>query len=66
MKQLVSKFIADESGATMVEYAILVALISVVAIVIIYAIGQKVADAFQEVSDKLDNPSGGATPPPAG
>lgn len=66
MKQLISKFIADESGATMVEYAILVALISVAAIVIVYAVGQRVADAFQEVSDKLDNPSGGATPPTGG
>jgi len=35
MKALMNKFMRDESGATMVEYAILVALISVAAIVVI-------------------------------
>ncbi len=53
MKELVSKFMRDESGATMVEYAILVALIAVAAIVIIVAVGQQVNSAFQQVSDKL-------------
>lgn len=53
MKQLINKFIADESGATMVEYAILVALISVAAIVIIYAVGQQVNNAFTRVSEEM-------------
>lgn len=39
MKNLMNKFLRDESGATMVEYAILVALISVAAIVIIGTLG---------------------------
>lgn len=63
MKQLVSKFINDESGATMVEYAILVALIAVAAIVIILAVGQQVNNAFQKVSDELKK--GGINPNPA-
>lgn len=58
MKQLIQKFLKDESGATMVEYAILVALISVAAIVIIVAVGQQVKDAFTEVRDCMQNPAG--------
>lgn len=53
MKQLMQKFLKDESGATMVEYAILVALISVAAIVIIVAVGQQVNTAFTRVSQEL-------------
>lgn len=53
MKSLMNKFMRDESGATMVEYAILVALISIAAIVIITAVGQQVKQAFQEVKDAL-------------
>jgi len=53
MKALVQKFFNDESGATMVEYAILVALISVAAIVIIAALGQKIEEVFTNVNTKL-------------
>lgn len=53
MMTLVKKFLRDESGATMVEYAILVALISVAAIVIIAAVGGQVNDAFTEVQECL-------------
>ena len=55
MMTLVKKFLRDESGATMVEYAILVALISVAAIVIIAAVGTQVNNAFTEVRDCLTN-----------
>lgn len=61
---LIQKFLKDESGATMVEYAILVALISVAAIVIIVAVGQQVNEAFNRVSTELTN--GGVAPPAAG
>lgn len=53
MMTLVKKFLRDESGATMVEYAILVALISVAAIVIIAAVGSQVNTAFTEVQECL-------------
>lgn len=57
MKKLVQKFLNDESGATMVEYAILVALISIAAIVIIAAVGQQVNTAFNDVQTCLANPT---------
>ena len=43
----------DERGATMIEYAILVALISIVAIAIIVAIGPKINSAFQKVNANM-------------
>ncbi|MQX52974.1 Flp family type IVb pilin [Alcanivorax sediminis] len=53
MKSLITRFLKEEDGATMVEYAILVALISVVAIVVIGSVGGKVDDAFQSVDDAM-------------
>lgn len=53
MKSLVRKFMNDESGATMVEYAILVALISVAAIIIIAVVGNKVENAFNSVNTNM-------------
>lgn len=55
MKALAQKFFKDESGATMVEYAILVALISIAAIVIIAAVGTKVEETFTSVNNALTN-----------
>jgi pilus assembly protein Flp/PilA len=49
----VRRFVADEEGAALVEYGILVALIAVVAIVIIATLGEKISAKFQQVSDKL-------------
>jgi pilus assembly protein Flp/PilA len=46
---MLAAFFRDESGATMVEYAILVALISVAAIVIIFTLGQQINNTFDKV-----------------
>jgi len=52
----------NERGATMVEYAILVALISVAAIAIIVILGGQIQAAFQSVSDAIEaNTTGGTT-----
>lgn len=53
MKGIVKKFLNDESGATMVEYAILVALISIAAIVVIAAVGVKINSTFQKVNSNM-------------
>ena len=45
----------NERGASMVEYALLVALIAVVAIVALTGIGQALAGKFQEVLNTLGN-----------
>lgn len=57
MKNLLKRFIKEESGATMVEYAILVALVSVAAIAVITLIGPAIIDAFQTAVDALPAPA---------
>lgn len=57
MKNMISKFFKDESGATMVEYAILVALISIAAIVIIYFVGREIRNTFGQVLNCIKTPS---------
>lgn len=46
-------FVADEEGAALVEYGILVALIAVVAIIVIATVGNKISAKFSEVGAKL-------------
>lgn len=42
-----------EEGASMVEYALLVALIAIVAIVAVTLVGTSVSEEFQSISDTL-------------
>ncbi len=56
MKQLVSKmkgFLVEEEGATMVEYAIMVALIAIVSIAIIKLLGVTVSSVFDKVNTSM-------------
>jgi pilus assembly protein Flp/PilA len=43
----------DEEGASMVEYALLVALIAIVAIVAVTLVGTSVSTEFQSIADTL-------------
>ena len=47
------RFANDESGATMVEYAIMIALIAAICIAVIKVIGGKSNNAFQNVNTAL-------------
>ena len=49
-----SRFIKDEQGASMVEYALLVALIAVVVIAAALFLGTEINDKFSEVGQTLD------------
>lgn len=49
-----SRFIRDEKGATMVEYALLVALIAVVVIAAALFLGTEINDKFSEVGNTLE------------
>lgn len=53
MNEKLRKFFKDEEGATMVEYSILVALISIAAIATIKLIGPKILAAFNAVNAAL-------------
>jgi pilus assembly protein Flp/PilA len=48
-------FIANESGASLVEYGLLVGLIAVASIVAVQALGQQISGLFNDVRNALDN-----------
>lgn len=57
MKTLLVSFIKEESGATMVEYAVLVALIAVAVIVTVGLLGTQINTLFERVRQCLINPN---------
>ena len=59
MEKLI-RFFKDEEGATMVEYALLVALIAVVVVVALGPLGERIRDMFTGVTGQLPvAPAGG-------
>jgi len=54
--RLVSRFRREESGATMVEYGIMVALVAAIAIVAVGVLGGQVRDTFSNVSTRIGTP----------
>lgn len=53
LKSALRKFAADESAATMVEYAVMVALIAAICIAVITTLGQKANNAFSTVNASM-------------
>ena len=53
MSKFVSKFMNDESGATAIEYGLIVALIAVVIITAVTTLGTKLNTAFETINGKL-------------
>ena len=53
LKNVIRKLVNNEDGAALVEYGMLVALIAVVCIVAVKAIGQKISGAFQGINASL-------------
>jgi pilus assembly protein Flp/PilA len=53
MSNFVSRFAKDESGATAIEYGLIVALIAVVIVAIISSVGNKLNAAFKSTDDEL-------------
>lgn len=50
----VTTWMKSEKGASMVEYALLVVLIAIVALVAVSIAGDEVSETFSEVSSGLD------------
>jgi pilus assembly protein Flp/PilA len=48
------EFLVSEEGATATEYAVMLALIIIVAIAAITVLGNRVNNTFQNIADKLD------------
>ncbi|MCW6506488.1 Flp family type IVb pilin [Lichenifustis flavocetrariae] len=54
MKNLVTRFIGNESGATAIEYGLIAGLISVVIIAALTSIGTKLNTKFNAISSGLN------------
>jgi pilus assembly protein Flp/PilA len=54
---MLKRFFGDESGASMTEYGLLVALIAVVAISAVTALGEQVQIKFDQVASAIGNVS---------
>ena len=50
MTKFIAKFAKDESGATAIEYGLIAALIAVVIIGAVGAVGTRLTDLFTEIS----------------
>jgi len=53
MSKFVTRFLKDESGATAIEYGLIVALIAVVIITAVTTLGTKLSNTFSNVGNKL-------------
>ena len=53
MKKLLSQFVREEDGAAMIEYSILVGIITAAAILLILAVGTYVTGAWTSLTDAL-------------
>ena len=52
----VTTWIKEEKGASMVEYALLVVLIAIIALVAIRLAGNEVSQTFSDIASNLSNP----------
>jgi pilus assembly protein Flp/PilA len=53
MRNFVTKLLRDESGATAIEYGLIAALIAVVIIAAITAVGTKLSSTFNNIANNL-------------
>lgn len=57
MRNQLNRFVHDESGATMIEYGLIAALVAVAAIVALQALGTSISSLFTGVATKLNTVS---------
>jgi pilus assembly protein Flp/PilA len=53
VKQIAGKFLRDESGATAVEYGLILATVAAVVIVVLFIFGNKVNNTLGGVAAKM-------------
>lgn len=54
IRNAVRKFTADESGAALVEYGILIALIAVICVIVVTTLGETVSKKFSEINQSFN------------
>lgn len=55
MKTLIQRFRQDDRGASMVEYALLVILIAIVALVAVQLAGNELSTTYSEIASSVGN-----------
>ena len=55
MRRVNMTFFKDENGQGMVEYALILGLIAIVAVVVLVVLGPKIRDIFNKSNNELDN-----------
>ena len=55
MRKTIASFLNDESGATAIEYALIVALIGTALLVVLQSLGQTVSDMYASIGRALDD-----------
>lgn len=53
MLKAIKKLAKDNSGQSMAEYALILALVTVVVIAAVTALGGKISDVFQTITDAI-------------
>ena len=53
MKNLIARFVKDESGATAIEYGLIAAGISVAIITVVQGLGTKLSDTFTNITTAI-------------
>lgn len=54
MKEMLIKFIKDEEGVTMIEYALIAALIAVVSITFLTPLGESISSLWTKIKTAVD------------
>jgi Flp pilus assembly pilin Flp len=54
---MLKNFLMDETGAELAEYAVAVALLVAVALVVYKVLGQGISDANSQTADEIKNPT---------
>ena len=54
MSNFINRFMNDESGATAIEYGLIAALIAVVLVGSLSAVGESLGGAFEKISADVD------------
>ncbi len=54
MSNFMTRFLKDESGATAIEYGLIAALIAVVLVATLSAVGESLKGAFTKISTDID------------
>jgi Flp pilus assembly pilin Flp len=57
----VKRFAAEEEGASLVEYSLLVALLAAASIAILYSLGQNVMGLYNQVNSAIGTANAGIT-----